>query len=103
MVIVDDATEYFSFMDNSAGSRLPTRKGRLLIESLMGTRRVVVGVSVFEKNPAQVSGINDQDMIQALFSDGADPALSERVGIGSAIGRVDDLKAFGKEDSIENG
>jgi len=50
-----------------------------------------------------VSSIDDQDMIQAFFSDGTDPMLSKGIGVGSAIGGVDNVKALGKENVIEHG
>jgi hypothetical protein len=52
MVIVDDATKYFSFLDltlTHAHARwLSMRQGGLLVDTLMGACDVVVSIGIFQ-------------------------------------------------------
>ncbi len=48
-----------------------------------------------------MGSIDDQDVVQALFPDGADPTLSKGIGVWSSIRGVDDTKALGSKDGVE--
>jgi hypothetical protein len=61
----------------------------------------VVIVNVLNQNPSQMSGIQDQDQIQAFFSGRANPAFGKRVGIRGLDGSFDYMKAFGLENHIK--
>jgi hypothetical protein len=44
---------------------------------------------------------DDQDPLEAVAPDGADPALGERVRLRRPKGRVEDLDALASEDLVE--
>jgi hypothetical protein len=46
-------------------------------------------------------GGEDEDLVEAVGADGADPALGEGVGVRSLNGRPDHLDAVGAEDLVE--
>ena len=48
-----------------------------------------------------MSSIDNQDMIQAFFSDGAYPAFCKGIGIRSTIRGVDDINVLG-EKTVSN-
>lgn len=66
----------------------------------MGARRVVVVYKLNQDTP-QMRSIQDQDVIQALLSGSANPALRESVGIGGLERCFDDMKTFRLENSIK--
>jgi hypothetical protein len=51
----------------------------------------------------QVSPTEDQDMVQALPSDGSHPELGERVRAWRSIGQMYHLHALASEDLVEDG
>lgn len=61
----------------------------------------VVIADVLNQNPPQMSGIQDQDQIQAFFSGRANPAFRKRVGIWGLDGSFNYVKAFGLENRIK--
>ena len=50
----------------------------------------------------QVIDVQNQDMVQALFSDSPNPSFSKCIGIRSLERGVDDVKAFRMKDSIKS-
>jgi hypothetical protein len=60
---------------------------------------VVVGVRV--QDVLQVTPAEDQHVVEALSSNGADPTLRERVRPGCPDGRLHDAEALGPEDLVE--
>lgn len=58
-VIIEDATQHFTFLDESFGQWLLSFNGRLLVKTLMGTALVVIGEE-FVQNSSQMSFIQDQ-------------------------------------------
>jgi hypothetical protein len=67
----------------------------------MGASKVVIVVGIFKQNAAKVSFVDDQDMIQAFFSDRADPTLSKC--IRSPVRSVNDIKTFREENRVKPG
>ncbi len=62
----------------------------------------VVMVDVHAKHPLELSAAEDQDPVEAVAADGADPALRERVGLRRPERCADDLDALASEDLIED-
>ena len=60
---------------------------------------VVLGVRV--QDVLQVTPAEDQHLVEALSSNGADPTLRERVCPGCPDGRLHDAEALGTEDLVE--
>ena len=73
---------------------------RLLVKTLMGSRPVVI-VDVFSQNAVQRSLTEDQQMIEALLADRANPALRKSIGIGSLPRREHDRDPFRLKHSVE--
>ena len=57
----------------------------MLADALVGASNVVIVVGIFKENAAKVRGIDDQDMIQAFFSDRADPVFSKGICVHRQI------------------
>jgi hypothetical protein len=74
--------------------------GRLERERAVRPVAVVVG-GVDPEHVLEVATIDDQDPVEALATDGADPALGVRVRVRSSDRRPDDLHTLGAEDLIE--
>jgi hypothetical protein len=66
VVIVDDAAEYFLFMYRSFGGWLPTGKGRMLVDALMGASWVVIQIGVFHYDSAQMCSIKPTHSITPI-------------------------------------
>ena len=75
----------------------------MLADALMGASNVVIVVRIFKQNAAKVCGVDDQDMIDAFFSDRVDPALSKGIGVRSPIRCMYDMKSFRKENGVKHG
>jgi hypothetical protein len=60
---------------------------------------VVLGVRV--QDVLQVAPAEDQHVVEAFSSNGADPTLRERVCPGCPDGRLHDAEALGTEDLVE--
>ena len=73
----------------------------MLIETLMGTRSVVV-LRKFDQDALQMLRIDDENMIQAFFPDSANPPFSISICIGSLKRSVNDRDAFGLENGIKS-
>ncbi len=61
---------------------------------------VVVG-DVNRKDSFQVAAVDDQDPVETLAADGADPPFDERVGARRAYGCADRPDAVGAEDLVK--
>ena len=57
---------------------------------------------VLRENPFQENLIQDQNVIQTLFSDSSDPALNERIRIWGLIGCGNHVDTFGLKKNIES-
>ena|SRR5438552_18262862 len=66
----------------------------------MGPMAVVV-VDVDAENLLKLSPADDQDPVEAVAADGADPALGERVRLRRPERGADDLDAVASEDLVE--
>src|SRR4029453_16417775 len=53
------------------------------------------------EDPLQVTSAEDQDVVEALSSNGADPTLRARVCPACPHGCLDDAEALGPEDLVE--
>jgi hypothetical protein len=60
---------------------------------------VVVGVDT--QDTVELSAAGDQEPVEAVAADGADPALGESVCLRSAKRGADDPDAFASEDVVE--
>jgi hypothetical protein len=58
-------------------------------------------LDVGAKDALQVTSAEDQDVVEALSSNGADPTLGERVRRRRSHGCLHDAEALGTEDLIE--
>ena len=100
IVIVDDAAKHLFLLDGALADRMLWRNGDALFNTLMGAREVVIGHKLNE-DTLQMSGTEDQDMIQAFFAGRSDPAFSVRICVGRPEGGVNNMVAFGNENSIK--
>jgi len=62
----------------------------------------VVVVDVDAEHLLKLSPADDQDPVEAVAADGADPALGERVRLRRPERCADDLDAFAPEDLVED-
>jgi hypothetical protein len=62
----------------------------------------VVIVDVDVQHLLELSPADDQDPVEALAADGADPALGERVRLRRPETCADDLDSFASEDLVED-
>ena len=67
----------------------------------MGTSSVVV-IYVLNYYPSQMSSIKNQEQIEAFFASRANPTFRKRVCIGGSDRGLDDMKAFGLENSLKS-
>lgn len=63
--------------------------------------RAVVVLGVRAKDALQVTSSEDEDVVQALASNGSDPSLRDGVGLGRANGCLHHGEAFSPEDLVE--
>jgi hypothetical protein len=75
---------------------------RPLVEGAVGAVSVEV-VDVAREDSFEVAAVEDQEPIEALTADGADPPLRVRVRLGCAHRCSDDPDRFGAEDLVEGG
>jgi hypothetical protein len=80
MVLMDESAENVAAADLRPGYRLGTRSGvgRLKVRAAMRSDPVVV-LRVRAEDALQVASTEDEDVVETLSSNGADPSLSERV------------------------
>jgi hypothetical protein len=64
--------------------------------------RVVV-LDVGREDSFEVAAVEDQEPVEALATDAADPAFGERVRAGCANGCPDDPDCFGAEHLVKGG
>jgi hypothetical protein len=97
---MQDTTEHVT--TNNRAKRWPAskRNRRLLIESLVGTRRVEI-VDIFPQDTLQMSLIEDQELIQAFLSYRTHLTFGKRVGIGCSIRGQDSLDTFRRKDGFK--
>ncbi len=80
-------------------------QGRGLVWRLKRERAVrpvsVVMGGVEAEHVLEVAAVDDQDPVEALAAEGADPTLGVRVRIRSSDGRPDDPHALAAEDLVE--
>ena len=73
----------------------------LLVNALMGARSIVI-FHKFMQNVPKMRGIEDQNMVQAFFSNGTNPSFSEGTCVVRLEGGVDDVETFRLENGIES-
>ena len=56
---------------------------------------------VFGEHLLQMTLVEDQQAVQAIFPDGANPALSHCIGFGSMKGCPDDFEALRNKNRVE--
>ena len=99
-VIVDDATKNFFSLDRAIADRMLWKNRCALLDALMGAREVVIGHKLNE-DTLQMSGAEDQDVIQAFLTGSSDPAFCVRICVRRPEGGVNDVVAFRNENSIK--
>jgi hypothetical protein len=75
---------------------------RSLVEGAVGAMCVVV-LDVGREDSFEVAAVEDQEPVEALAADAADPAFGEGVRAGCANGCPDDPDRFGAEHLVEGG
>jgi hypothetical protein len=81
IVIVEDAAQQLAAMDSASVDRLAAEQRGVLFNSLVRASHIVIMVDILKEHVPQMSGIQDKDQIQALFSDGPNPTFGKRIGI----------------------
>lgn len=76
------------------------RNRRLLVQALMRSGVIVEG-DVLGEHAAQVAFVENQQMVETLVAQRADPAFGNRVGLRSAIGCQDDFDTFRAKDGVK--
>ena len=100
-MLVDDAAEYIVADDPSArfrGHRSGDRWGEL--EAAMGPRLVVMA-EVLVEHRFEMSTRDDEEVVEAVLSDGPHEPFGEGVRIRGPIGGLEDLSTLGFEHFIE--
>ncbi len=69
----------------------------------MRTSTVVVVVNILFQNTPQMSLVEDEDMIEALLSDGSHPTLGMGIGVGRLVRSGNDTQPFASEDGSAGG
>src|SRR5262245_36495613 len=92
--MADQAATDASFRGNAKGNWC------LLAEPLMRPGCIVIS-SVFGQHVDQVTLVENQQVVQASFPDGANPALRDGVGFGRLEWSQHDFDAFGDKDVIK--
>jgi hypothetical protein len=102
MVLMDQSAQNVAASDLRAGlrPRVQAGMGRLKIEAPMRPGPVVV-LDVGGEHALQVTPAEDEDVVEALPTNGAYPALRERVRLRRADGRLHDGQSFCSEDLVE--
>jgi hypothetical protein len=104
-VFVDEAAEALAALelaDRSWVDEVETRRwcGRFQFERAVRPVGVVV-LDVDAQHTLALSSARDQQPIEAVAADRADPAFGEGVRVGCPIPGADDLDALGPEDFVE--
>ena len=87
---MDDTAEHFSMAHCALGCGLSAWKRGLLVETLVRACCILV-IGVFQKDFTQVGLVDDQEMVQTFFSGSTNPSLSKCIGIGRAVGCMDNV------------
>ncbi len=85
VVIVDDTAKHLSLLHSATSDPLPTWEWHTLTYPLVWTSRVVMFFDILSQYITQMCFVQNQDVIEAFFSDGAYPSLCKRVGIGCLV------------------
>jgi hypothetical protein len=67
----------------------------------MRASHIVIIVDILKQDAPQMSGIQDKDQIQALFSDSPTPTFGVSIGIRCLVGGVNDVKGFTLKDCVK--
>ena len=101
-VLVNQPTEHVASVDRWRRSLAVGCCGirRIEVESAMRSSAVVM-IDVLGEDRLDVASTEDQEVVQAVFSDGANPAFGKRVRPWGAARRLDGLDADRGEYSVE--
>jgi hypothetical protein len=80
VVIVDDAAQHLFLSDGTFANRVLLGNRNTLLNPLMRAREVVIGY-ILDEDALKMSGTEDQDVVQAFFTAGSDPAFSVRIRV----------------------
>ena len=70
------------------------------MNSLMRSGAIVM-IHILTQYPNQMPLIEDQDVVQTLFTHRSHPAFREGICFGCSIWREEDVRAFGDKDRVE--
>jgi hypothetical protein len=109
LVFVDQAAEQVTAADtievDHVSEGLLVERRRLAERRPLSQRAVravlVVVRRVGREDVVEVTTADDQEPVEALAADAADPTLGVRPRLRSPYGRFDDTDAFGMEDVVE--
>jgi hypothetical protein len=104
-VLVDQTAKPLTPVDNEVIGRRRRRGspgGRCLAEGTVRPVGVVV-VDVDREDEVELAAVDDQDPVEELPAEAADPSLGDRVRSGRADRGAHDLDAFGTEHGVERG
>jgi hypothetical protein len=104
-VFMDEPTEYVSAsnpVESDEGCRvLPRTSGWCsLLEGAVGAMRVVVR-DVYREDSLELAAMHDEEPVEALVAEGADPSFGERVRVRCAHRCLDRPDALGSEHLVE--
>jgi hypothetical protein len=100
-VVMMEATEHGEGNDVALG-RAVRRDGGQLVDPLVRARGVVVA-DVFGDDAVEVSAVEDENMVEAVATQGAQKALADGVHVGRAHGRADYPDPGGSRERVEGG
>ena len=102
VIIVDDAAKDIAALDRASMLGLPVGYRGALVNALMRASNVVIAIGKLAQHPLQMGIIENEEMIEAFLSGGADPAFREGIRIRSPKGSGENVKALADEDGIES-
>jgi hypothetical protein len=102
VIVVDDTAKDIAALDRASVLGLPVGDGGALVNALMWASNVVIAVGELAQHPLQMGIVENEEMIDAFFSGGADPSLRIGIRIRSPKGCGENVKALADEDGIES-
>jgi hypothetical protein len=102
VIVVDDAAKDITALDRASVLGLAVWDRGALVNALMRASNVVITVGELAQHPLQMGIIENEEVIEAFLSGGANPAFREGIRIRSPKGCGENVKALADEDGIES-
>jgi hypothetical protein len=102
VIVVDDAAKDIAALDRASVLGLSVGDGATLVDALMRASNVVITVGELAQHPLEMGLVENEEMVEAFFSDGTHPSFSEGICIGSLKGSGENVEAFADKDGIES-